>query len=42
MFGSYGDDYIKEGIFGADYVFIESALDGGTGKEKFKYKIPNA
>lgn len=41
LFGAYGDDYIKEGIFGTDHTFIEIQSEG-PGKEKFKYKIPNA
>jgi len=42
LFNAYGDDYIKEGIFGNEHTFIEIISEGtGTAtKERFKYKIP--
>jgi len=42
LFNAYGDDYIKEGIFGNEHTFIEIIQEGsGTAtKERFKYKIP--
>lgn len=43
LFNAYGDDYIKDGIFGVnEHTFIEITSEGGAGnaKEKFRYKIP--
>lgn len=41
LFIAYGDDYLKDGIFGNEYCFSEIQTDtGGGSKEKFKYKIP--
>lgn len=42
LFNAYGDDYIKEGIFGNEHTFLDVVLEGsGTAsKERFKYKIP--
>ena len=46
LFNAYGDDYVKDGIFGhAEHQFLEIALEGGGGgnprDNKFKYKIPS-
>ena len=41
LFGAYGDDYFKEGIFGNEHPFVEVTSEGsGNTKERFKYKIP--
>ena len=42
LFNSYGDDYIKEGIFGNEHTFNEISSEGSANapKDKFKYKIP--
>lgn len=44
LFNAYGDDYIKDGIFGhAEHQFLEIAIEGGGNprENKFKYKIPS-
>ena len=43
LFNAYGEDYIKDGIFGNEYVFVEIMNEGGGGgvRERFKYKIPS-
>jgi len=41
LFIAYGDDYIKEGIFGNEHTFTEIVTEeSGGGKLRFKYKIP--
>ena len=42
MFNTYGDDYIKDGIFGNEHTFVEIVSEGsGTAtKERYRYKIP--
>jgi dynein heavy chain len=40
LFVDYGEEYIKDGIFGTEHTFFDIAVEGGNGKEKFKYKIP--
>ena len=43
LFIAYGDDYIKDGIFGqAEHLFYEVVLEANNSREtKFKYKIPS-
>lgn len=42
MFNAYGEDYLKEAIFGNEYVIAEAPNDSGGGIKagKFPYKIP--
>ncbi|CAK75138.1 unnamed protein product (macronuclear) [Paramecium tetraurelia] len=42
LFNAYGEDYLKEAIFGNEYVIAEAPFDagGGTKPTKFQYKIP--
>jgi len=42
LFNAYGEDYLKEGIFGTEHTFVEITNDTGGGgvRERFKYKIP--
>jgi dynein heavy chain len=41
LFNAYGDDYLKDNIFGGEHVFAEIQNDTGAGaRERFKYKIP--
>jgi len=40
LFNCYGEDYLKEGIFGSEHVFVEITNETGAGRERFKYKIP--
>ena len=42
MFNAYGEDYLKEAVFGNEYVIAEAPFDGGGGtkSQKFQYKIP--
>lgn len=42
LFDSYGDDYIKEGIFGNEHVYVEVIIENQSGnREKVKYKMLN-
>lgn len=42
LFNAYGEDYLKEAIFGNEYVIAEAPFDagGGTKPLKFQFKIP--
>jgi len=31
MFNAYGEDYLKEAVFGNEYVIAEAPYDGGGG-----------
>lgn len=42
LFDSYGDDYIKEGIFGNEHVYVEVTIENQSGnRERVKYKMLN-
>lgn len=41
LFNAYGDDYLKETIFGNEHFFQEITIEGGGGvRERVKYRIP--
>jgi dynein heavy chain len=42
MFNAYGEDYLKETIFGNEHYFAEITNESGAGgvRERFRYKIP--
>lgn len=42
LFNEYGETYLKESIFGNEYVLSEAPTDGGGGTKpsKFQYKLP--
>lgn len=41
MFNAYGEDYLREVIFGTEHVFCEITNETGGGvRDRFKYKIP--
>ena len=42
LFITYGQEYIKEGIFAKEHPFTEITIEeSGGGKSRFKYKIPD-
>lgn len=44
LFNAYGEDYLKESIFGVEHHFVEiinEAAGAGGNRDRFKYKIPS-
>ena len=44
LFNAYGEDYLKETIFGNEHYFAEITNESGAGgvRERFRYKIPSS